>query len=110
MDQDVHSKGGNALWRNHDYLLLWTGQCISALGTGISQVAFPVLIFVLSNNPAIAGLTFSLGQLPYILLSLPAGALVDRWDRKRVMMISTAGLGLCLLSVAMVVLIGLPTL
>ena len=56
---EARSKGGNALWRNHDYLLLWIGQSISSLGTGISQVAFPVLTFVLTNNPAIAGLIFA---------------------------------------------------
>ncbi|MFL5627373.1 MAG: MFS transporter [Ktedonobacteraceae bacterium] len=98
------------LWRNRDYLLLWTGQSVSSLGTGISQVAFPILIFVLTNNPALAGVTFSIGQLPYILFSLPAGALVDRWDRKQVMMLCTAGLTLCLASVAFVVLSGFPRL
>jgi MFS family permease len=79
------------------------GQSISSLGTGISQVAFPVLIFVLTNNPAVAGLMFSVGQLPYILFSLAAGALVDRWDRKRVMIVCTAGLAVCLASVAFIV-------
>ncbi len=110
MDQEVRSKGVHALWRNHDYLLLWMGQSISSLGTGISQVAFPVFIFVLTNNPAIAGLIFSIGQLPYILFSLPAGAIVDRWNRKRVMILCTTGLGLCLLSVGMIVMSGFPTL
>ncbi len=91
-------------------MLLWMGQSISSLGTGISQVALPILIFVLTNNPALAGATFSIGQLPYILLSLPAGALVDRWDRKRVMMLCTAGLALCLACVALIVISGLPGL
>ncbi len=89
MDREDRSKGVRSLWTNRDYVLLWMGQSISSLGTGISQVAFPVLIFVLTNNPAVAGLMFSVGQLPYILFSLPAGALVDRWDRKRVMMVQS---------------------
>jgi predicted MFS family arabinose efflux permease len=108
MDQEGRPKGVKALWRNHDYMVLWMGQSISSLGTGISQVAFPILIFVLTNNPAMAGLIFSVGQLPYLLFSLPAGALVDRWDRKRVMILCTAGLALCLASVAIVVLSDLP--
>lgn len=106
MSGRVHS----TLWTNRDYLLLWMGQSISSLGTGISQVAFPVLIFVLTNNPAVAGIMFSVGQLPYILFSLPAGALVDRWKRKRVMIVCTAGLTLCLASVALIVFSDLPTL
>jgi predicted MFS family arabinose efflux permease len=108
MDQEDRPKGVKALWRNHDYLLLWMGQSISSLGTGISQVAFPILIFVLTNNPAMAGLTFAVGQLPYLLFSLSAGALVDRWDRKRVMTLCTAGLALCLAIVAIVVISDLP--
>ena len=99
-----------SLWRNQDYLLLWMGQSISSLGTGISQVAFPLLLFVLTNNPVMAGLAVSVGQLPSLLFMLPAGALVDRWDRKRVMIVCTAGLALCLTSVALVVLGRLPTL
>ena len=58
MDQEGPSKDARALWANRDYVLLWLGQSISSLGTGISQVAFPVLIFVLTNNPALAGLMF----------------------------------------------------
>ena len=106
MDEGDRTKGASTLWANRDYVLLWMGQSISSLGTGISQVAFPVLILILTNNPAIAGLMFSVGQLPYILFSLLAGALVDRWDRKRVMMVCTAGLAVCLASVAFIVFSG----
>src|SRR5712692_3673240 len=99
-------KGVKSLWRNQDYLLLWMGQSISSLGTGISQVAFPILIFVLTNNPVMAGLTFSVGQLPSLLFMLPAGALVDRWDRKRVMILCTVGLALCIASIPVAILSG----
>ncbi|HEX4205801.1 MAG TPA: MFS transporter, partial [Ktedonobacteraceae bacterium] len=92
-----------SLWANRDYVLLWMGQSISALGTGITQVALPVLILARTNNAAITGLIFSVGQLPYVLFSLPAGALADRWDRKHTMMLCTAGLALCLVSVAFIV-------
>ncbi len=110
MSKEDPTKRGKALWRNHDYLLLWAGQSISALGTGISQVAFPILIFVLTSNAAMAGLIFSAGQLPYILFSLPAGVLVDRWNRKRIMILCTTGLCLCLFGVAIIVFSGLPIL
>jgi hypothetical protein len=65
MGKEGRSTAAIALWRNRDYLLLWMGQAISSLGTGISQVAFPILIFVLTNDPAIAGFNFAVGQLPY---------------------------------------------
>ena len=77
------------LWRNRDYMLLWSGQVVSALGTSMSGLAFPLLILSLTgDNATLAGVAGALGSLPYLLFSLPAGALVDRWDRKRVMIIT----------------------
>ncbi len=88
-----------SLWRNRDYLLLWLGQAVSSLGTSCTEFAFPLLIVGLTRSIAAAGLAYSLGQLPYVLLSLPAGALVDRWPRKRVMIICTFCLMVCVASI-----------
>jgi len=88
-----------SLWRNRDYLLLWLGQAVSELGTCCTQFAFPLLIVGLTRSIAAAGLAYSLGQLPYVLLSLPAGALVDRWPRKRVMLLCTFCLMVCVASI-----------
>lgn len=78
------------LSKNRDFLLLLGGQAVSALGTRISLVAFPLFVLALTGSPAKAGLTGFLGTLPYPLLYLPVGALVDRWDRKRVMITADA--------------------
>ena len=94
-----------SLWRNRDYLLLWLGQAVSSLGTSCTQFAFPLLIVVLTHSIAAAGLAYSLGQLPYVLLSLPAGALVDRWPRKRVMIICTFCLMVCVASIPLALLL-----
>jgi MFS family permease len=88
-----------SLWRNRDYLLLWLGQAVSSLGTSCTQFAFPLLIVGLTRSIAAAGLAYSLGQLPYVLLSLPAGVLVDRWPRKRVMLLCTFCLMVCVASI-----------
>ena len=76
-----------SLWRNRDYMLLWSGQLVSSVGTQVSQLAFPLLILALTHSPAQAGLAAALRALPYLIFSLPAGALIDRWDRKRVMIL-----------------------
>src|SRR5256714_15695544 len=76
-----------SLWRNRDYMLLWTGQMVSQLGSGVSRIAYPLVILALTHSPAKAGVAAALYSLPYLLFSLPAGALVDRWDRKRVMIL-----------------------
>ena len=72
---------------------------VSTLGTGIQGVVFPLLILTLTNSPQAAGIASALALVPYIIFSLPAGALVDRWDRKRVMIICDIGRALNLLTV-----------
>ncbi|HEX8220459.1 MAG TPA: MFS transporter [Chloroflexia bacterium] len=87
------------LWRNRDYMLLWSGQTVSALGSGISGIALPLLILALTNSPAAAGIAGALYSLPYLLFSLPVGALIDRWDRKRVMILCEMGRALNVASI-----------
>ena len=94
------------LWRNRDYLLLWCGQIVSSLGTQISQLAFPLLMLALTGSPARAGLLGALRGLPFVLFSLPAGALVDRWDRKRVMILSDLGRALAMGSIPLALAFG----
>ena len=79
-----------ALWRNRDFLLLWAGQAISSIGTQISSFALPLLVLALTNSPAQAGLLTALQRTPYLLFSLPVGVLIDRWNRKRVMLLANA--------------------
>ena len=79
------------LWSNRDYMLLWSGQLVSTLGSAGSTVVYPLLILAMTGSPEAAGWATALRSLPYLLLSLPAGALVDRWDRKRVMIACDAG-------------------
>ncbi len=73
------------VWRNADFLLLWSGQAVSTLGSSASRLALPLLVLTLTDSLAQAGLLAALQSLPYLIFSLPAGALIDRWDRKRVM-------------------------
>lgn len=79
------------IWRNRDYMLLWSGQVVSVIGTGASQIVYPLLILALTNSPAAAGIAAALGAIPYVIFSLPAGAFIDRWDRKRVMILCDIG-------------------
>ncbi len=88
-----------SLLRNRDYMLLWSGQVISTIGTGASMIVYPLLILELTQSPTAAGVAAALASLPYIIFSLPAGALIDRWDRKRVMILCDIGRGLTLASI-----------
>src|SRR5689334_22342506 len=89
------------LWRNRNYLLLWSGQAISSVGGEASQLAFPLLVLAVTHSPVQAGIAGALRALAYLFLGLPAGALVDRWDRKRTMILCDAGRALALGSIAL---------
>src|SRR4051794_37133192 len=98
------------LWKNRDYLLLWCGQTISVIGTQVSQLAFPLLVLGLTHSPAQAEFVAAARSVPWLLFALPAGALVDRWDRKRTMILCSAGSALALASIAVAFALGALTI
>ncbi len=98
------------MWRNRDFVLLWSGQTISVAGTEIALLAYPLLVLALTNSPAQAGFVGALRSLPYMFLCLPVGALVDRWDRKRVMIVCDAGCALALASLPLAMALNRLTL
>jgi len=81
----AHSSPATSLWRQRDYMLLWSGQVVSTLGSSAASIIYPLLILAITNSPGAAGVATALRALPYLLFSLPVGALIDRWDRKLVM-------------------------
>jgi MFS family permease len=99
-------KGPTPLWRNRDFMLLWSGQLVSSVGSRISLLAFPLLILAITHSPAQAGLIAALRGIPYALFVLPAGALIDRWDRKRVMILCDSGRALALGSIPLALISG----
>lgn len=94
------------LRRNRDFLLLWSGAGASYLGTRVSGAAYPLLVLWFTNSPLTMSLVSFAALLPTLLVQLPAGALVDRWDRKRVMIGCEAGRTLALGSLAVAVATG----
>jgi DHA3 family macrolide efflux protein-like MFS transporter len=71
---------------NGPFSAIWLGQVISSLGDRVHQVA---LVFLVAgdtaNSPLALGMVFAAMTLPTVIVGPFAGALVDRWDRKRVM-------------------------
>src|ERR1700724_2371707 len=102
----VSSDQPKSLWRNRDYLLLWSGQALSDIGGAVSEPAFPLLVLAVTHSPSQAGFVAALRALPATLFSLFAGVLVDRWDRKRVMLMCDAGRALSLASIPLAFAVG----
>lgn len=74
------------LRRNRDFILLWSATFASTLGAQVASVAYPLLTLELTGSAVYAGLIASAATAAGIALRLPAGALVDRWDRRRTML------------------------
>lgn len=75
------------LRRNREFRLVWLADTVSSLGNGVSQLAYPLLMLAITGSPLAAGVLSVTRALPYVMLGLPAGALVDRWNRRHVMII-----------------------
>ena len=95
-----------SLSRNREFMLLWSGQTLSSLGSQVSQVAYPLLVLALTGSAAKAGLVGFAHELPIGLLALPGGALADRVDRKRLLVAVDAGSALALLVIPVGLLAG----
>ncbi|MFD7165278.1 MFS transporter [Streptomyces violascens] len=93
----------SSLWRNRDFVTLWSGQVVSTLGARISSTAMPLLVLATTGSPADAGLVGAAGTLPFLVAYLPAGPLVDRYNRHRILLMSEilAGVGLATVPIAL---------
>ncbi len=85
------------------FILLWAGELISSIGGGLTSFGLGVYIFQQTGSAANMALITLLGFLPTLLLSVPAGALADRYDRRLLMMIGDgcSALGIVFILVCM---------
>ncbi|QNE22251.1 MFS transporter [Kribbella qitaiheensis] len=68
-----------------DFRRYWVARASSLTGSMVTAVALPVLVYRLSGSPFLTALVTALEAAPYLLVGLFAGALADRWNRRRVM-------------------------
>ena len=88
------------------FLMIWLGQMISFIGSGLTSFALGVWVFQKTGDITQYALISMFFVLPGVLLGPLAGTLVDRWDRRTTMFISDLGAGLSTLSIAVVYLLG----
>jgi MFS family permease len=106
----AESAATKTLRRNRDFTKLWIGEAVSTLGSRSSYVAYPLLVLALTGSAAQAGLVGFARQLPLFLFQLPAGALADRWNRRRLMIACDAGRAAAMAGLATSLLLGKPSL
>jgi len=76
------------LFRNRHFMALWLGQTISFIGDYFYWLAIPIMIERLTGSALMVGLSAISNALPMLLLGPVAGVFVDRWDRKRIMIVA----------------------
>jgi MFS family permease len=86
------------------FLLIWLGQLLSLVGSGLTGFALGVWVFRTTGSVTKFALISLATALPGILFSPIAGALVDRWDRRKAMILSDIGAGVCTLSMALLLM------
>lgn len=78
------------LWRNVGFQLLWVGSAFTFLGRNITDLVYPLIILAITGSPASAGLFGGVQIVAALMFGLPGGELADRFDRRRLLLVSEA--------------------
>jgi MFS family permease len=107
----VPSSPAAGLWRHHDFRQLWAAETVSQVGTQVTLVALPLLaVTQLDATPFQMGVLTALETLAFLVVGLPAGAWVDRWRRRRVLVTADLVRAVAIGSVPLAHLLGVLTL
>ena len=97
-----------SLARNGNFLLLWAGQFVSQMGDRLAMVAFPWFVYQSTGSALGTGAVFALYTLPYVLFGAFAGVVIDRFNKRAVMIAADVARGALVLIVPYVATRSLP--
>ena len=78
-----------AVFRRRDFSLLWVAQLVSTAGSSLTDLAASIFVFQQTGSAFLVGLTLMATAVPSLVVGLVAGVFVDRWDRRRVMIVAS---------------------
>ena len=93
-----------------NYWKLWSASVISNLGDGVTAIALPWLSSAVTRNAALIALVAVAGRIPWLVFTLPAGVITDRYDRRKLMVWAQFARFLLMFGGAMIVLFYQDTL
>jgi DHA3 family macrolide efflux protein-like MFS transporter len=88
------------------FFVIWSGQLVSTIGSGLTGFALGVWIYQETGSVTLFAMNMLAFAIPNLLVSPIAGVVVDRWDRRWVMILSDTGAGLATFSIAILYLTG----
>jgi len=94
--------------RNGPLARLLVGEFISSIGDWLYLVAILILVYQVTEDPFVLGVVGAARVLPYLFLSIPAGIVADRFDRRLVLLSTDVARGLLMLVIAAIVFLGGP--
>ncbi|HEX2078784.1 MAG TPA: MFS transporter [Longimicrobium sp.] len=86
------------------YTAVWFGQMVSMIGTTLTEFGVSVWVYQKTGSATLFAMILLVGVLPGILISPLAGTLVDRWDRRKTMMLADTGAALSTLAMALLLI------
>ena len=96
-------KGEKGLPLGKSYWRLWSAHAISNLGDGVTAIAYPWLASAVTRSPFLIALIAVASRLPWLIFTLPAGVITDRFDRKKIIVSMDATRGSLALTVGVFV-------
>jgi predicted MFS family arabinose efflux permease len=97
-------------WSLRDFRIIAFGEGASAVGDAVTFTALPLLVLALTGSGTIMGIVAALQTIPDLVIGLPAGALADRWDRRRMMIVADFGRAILTALIPLSAMAGLPTI
>jgi MFS family permease len=95
--------------KDRAFPLLLFGSSVSLLGSRVTTIAYPMLVLYLTGSPLYAGWVAFAVTAPSVVIYAPAGVLVDRWDPRRVLLLSEFGRGAVVATVVITLWLGRPS-
>lgn len=96
------------LLRNGPLTRLLVGEFVSSIGDWLYLVAILILVYQVTEDPLVLGIVGAARVLPYLFLSIPAGIVADRFDRRLVLLSTDVARGVLMLVIAAVVFVDGP--